>query len=339
MKILVTGGAGFIGAAVIRLLLSQEKTEVVNLDKLTYAGNLEALSESLPHDGYVFEEVDICDSAEVERVFSEHQPDCVMHLAAESHVDRSIDGPGDFIQTNIIGTYVLLQAALLYYEVLDEARREKFRFLHVSTDEVYGDLGEGDLFTEDSRYDPSSPYSASKAAADHLVRAWGRTYKLPTLVTNCSNNYGPYQFPEKLIPFVIGNALAGNNIPIYGDGAQVRDWIYVEDHAEALLTVLEEGPIGETYNIGGSNEIKNLDMVLTICKILDEMDISKPFGIRSFSELIEFVYDRPGHDQRYAIDSTKIQNLLGWSPKVNFETGLKNTVTWCVSNTIGAVKS
>jgi dTDP-glucose 4,6-dehydratase len=329
MRILVTGGAGFIGSALIRYLIKKTDNEVVNVDKLTYAGNLDSLTECCEDPRYFFEQVDICDAVEIHRVLNKYQPDKVMHLAAESHVDRSIDSPGEFIKTNVFGTYVLLHASLEYFRSLDEEKQQSFRFHHISTDEVYGGLGAEGLFTENSPYDPSSPYSASKASSDHLVSAWSRTFKLPVVITNCSNNYGPYQFPEKLIPLVIGNALAGKPLPIYGDGSQVRDWLFVDDHVIALLTVLEKGELGETYNIGGHNERQNIEVVRTICEILDELVPNKPTSqMESFADLIQFVKDRPGHDQRYAIDSTKIERQLGWRPNESFESGLRKTVMW-----------
>jgi dTDP-glucose 4,6-dehydratase len=345
MKILVTGGAGFIGSAVIRHIINNTADSVINLDKLTYAGNLESLLPVSNDDRYTFEKVDICNRIELDRIFFYHKPDAVMHLAAESHVDRSIDGPAEFIETNIVGTYTLLEASRQYWSQLDQVRKKAFRFHHISTDEVYGDLeGPEDLFTESTAYEPSSPYSASKASSDHLVRAWLRTYGLPTVITNCSNNYGPYHFPEKLIPLVILNALDGKPLPIYGNGQQIRDWLYVEDHARALYKVVTEGTIGETYNIGGHNEKKNIDVVNTICNILDvlvpistneslschsELD-SK--SISSYKELITFVKDRPGHDVRYAIDATKIERELDWKPEETFESGIKKTVEWYLNN-------
>jgi dTDP-glucose 4,6-dehydratase len=333
MKILVTGGAGFIGSAVIRHILKNTDDSIVNLDKLTYAGNLESLSEVEASDCYSFEQVDICDRAELDRVFTKHQPDAVMHLAAESHVDRSIDGPAEFIETNIIGTYQLLEATRQYWNNLDDNSKEDFRFHHISTDEVYGDLeGPEELFTENTSYAPSSPYSASKASSDHLVRAWQRTYGLPTLITNCSNNYGPNHFPEKLIPLVILNALEGKSLPVYGNGMQIRDWLYVEDHARALYKVVTEGSVGETYNIGGHNEKTNIEVVKTICSLLEEFVPNKPAGVECYQDLISYVADRPGHDIRYAIDATKIADELNWTPSETFESGIRNTVLWYLNN-------
>ena len=333
MKLLVTGGAGFIGSAVIRHIIQNTQDEVVNIDKLTYAGNLESLADVSDNSRYAFEQVDICNRTEVDRVLREHQPDAIMHLAAESHVDRSIDGPADFIETNIVGTYTLLEAARQYWQSLEGECRKNFRFHHVSTDEVYGDLEDPEnLFTEKTPYAPSSPYSASKASSDHLVRAWHRTYGLPVLLTNCSNNYGPYHFPEKLIPLVILNALEGKPLPVYGKGEQIRDWLYVEDHARALYKVVTEGEIGETYNIGGHNEKKNIDVVHAICDLLEELAREKPRGLACFRDLVTFVTDRPGHDLRYAIDASKIQKELGWVPAETFETGLRKTVQWYLNN-------
>ncbi len=333
MRILVTGGAGFIGSALIRHLLQHTEHQVLNLDKLTYAGNLESLASVADSPRYSFLHADIGDSARVSQALASFRPDAVMHLAAESHVDRSIDGPADFIQTNIVGTYALLEAVRAYWLQLDAAQRQAFRFHHISTDEVYGDLhGSQDLFREDTPYAPSSPYSASKAASDHLVRAWQRTYGLPVLITNCSNNYGPFHFPEKLIPLVILNALEGKPLPVYGDGAQVRDWLYVEDHARALLEVVSRGRVGETYNIGGHNEQKNIEVVRAICALLEEMAPEKPAGVTRYEDLIRFVSDRPGHDQRYAIDAGKIQRELGWTPQESFASGLRKTVRWYLDN-------
>lgn len=365
---LITGGAGFIGSAVVRELIQNTAHKVVNVDKLTYAGNLESLASVEANERYTFTQADICDAQAMQQLFEQHQPDVVMHLAAESHVDRSIDGPAEFIQTNVVGTAVLLEAARAYWNSLEGERRDAFRFHHISTDEVYGDLAEceesgarseeenspltsaqrahASLFTETTPYAPSSPYSASKASSDHLVRAWQRTYGLPTLVTNCSNNYGPFHFPEKLIPLMILNALAGKPLPVYGDGQQIRDWLYVEDHARALIKVATEGQVGETYNIGGHNEQTNLHVVETICEILDDLAPSEVLGVRSeespsqaqrsslttYKDLITFVTDRPGHDLRYAIDASKIERELGWVPEETFETGLRKTVQWYLAN-------
>mgnify|MGYP002620745812 FL=1 len=330
--LLITGGAGFIGSAVIRYILRHTAHRVVNVDKLTYAGNLAAVAEVSSDPRYAFERIDICDAHAMRRVFAQYRPAAVMHLAAESHVDRSIEGPAPFISTNIVGTYTLLEVAREYWSSLDDAGRTAFRFHHVSTDEVYGDLDGSDaLFTEDTPYAPSSPYSASKAAADHLVRAWHRTYGLPVLITNCSNNYGPYQYPEKLIPLVIRNALAGRPLPVYGRGDQVRDWLYVEDHARALYAVLTRGRVGETYNIGGHNEQRNIDVVRQICALLEELAPDKPAGVRRYEDLITFVPDRPGHDRRYAIDASKIARELGWVPQETFESGLRKTVQWMLA--------
>ena len=332
-RVLVTGGAGFIGSAVVRYLIAETDAIVLNVDKLTYAGNLESLASVSESPNYQFAQSDICDRAEMARLFEIFRPTSVMHLAAESHVDRSIDGPSAFIETNIVGTYTLLEVSRQYWEQLDQALQGVFRFHHISTDEVYGDLdGMDDLFTENTPYQPSSPYSASKASSDHLVRAWHRTYGLPVVVTNCSNNYGPYHFPEKLIPLAILNAVAGQPIPVYGQGDQVRDWLYVEDHARALVKVVFDGELGETYNVGGHNEQTNLHVVETLCDLLDVRVNPKPQGIQSFRELITFVTDRPGHDKRYAIDASKIASTLGWTPQETFESGLAKTVDWFLAN-------
>ena len=330
-NILVTGGAGFIGSAVIRYLINETNSNVLNIDKLTYAGNLESLETVSNNPRYQFLHADICDKVAMTKAFDDFEPDIVMHLAAESHVDRSIDGPMDFIQTNIIGTYTLLEVARNYWQNLTEDKKSRFKFHHISTDEVYGDLeGTDDLFTEETSYSPSSPYSASKASSDHLVRAWYRTYGLPVVVTNCSNNYGPYHFPEKLIPLVILNALDGKPLPVYGDGKQIRDWLYVEDHARALYLVATTGKVGETYNIGGHNEKQNIDVVKTICKILD--NIKPRTDGQSYTQQITFVKDRPGHDLRYAIDASKIQQELNWQPQETFESGIQKTVEWYLNN-------
>ncbi len=332
MKVLVTGGAGFIGSAVIRHIIENTTDEVVNVDCLTYAGNPDSLKTIDQDPRYTFEKVDICDIEALKNVFLKHAPDAVMHLAAESHVDRSIEEPGQFIQTNLVGTYNLLQVSRDYLQDKSDSFKAEFRFHHISTDEVYGDLEDDGLFTEETPYAPSSPYSASKAGSDHLVRAWYRTFELPVLVTNCSNNYGPYHFPEKLIPHVILNALEGKPLPIYGNGLQVRDWLYVEDHARALYKVLTEGVPGETYNIGGHNEKANIDVVKNICALLEELKPEKPADIANYEELITFVKDRPGHDLRYAIDASKISNELGWVPVESFESGLRKTVIWYLEN-------
>ncbi|MCL1057884.1 dTDP-glucose 4,6-dehydratase [Shewanella gelidimarina] len=340
MNILITGGAGFIGSAVIRHIIKNTHHSVLNVDNLTYAGNLESIKDIESSACYMFEKVDICNRVELERVFNAFKPDAVMHLAAESHVDRSIDGPSDFIQTNIIGTFTLLEVARSYWSKLSNQKKSIFRFHHISTDEVYGDLeGTDDLFTEQTSYEPSSPYSASKASSDHLVRAWNRTYGLPVIVTNCSNNYGPYHFPEKLIPHIILNALSAKSLPVYGDGSQIRDWLYVEDHARALYKVVTEGVVGETYNIGGHNEKKNIEVVETLCALLDEYApisgnpaFSSSSRLTHYKDLITFVTDRPGHDVRYAIDASKIKRELGWVPEESFETGIRKTVEWYLNN-------
>ncbi|MBY0429850.1 MAG: dTDP-glucose 4,6-dehydratase [Rhodospirillales bacterium] len=328
LKVLVTGGAGFIGSAVIRFLLAETEAQVVNVDKLTYAANLDSLKAVSTDSRYAFEQVDICDAPAVERLFAIHQPDAVMHLAAESHVDRSIDGPAAFIETNIVGTYILLEAARKYWKSLDEAGQGRFRFHHISTDEVYGSLGEDGLFTEETCYQPNSPYSASKASSDHLVRAWHHTYGLPVVTSNCSNNYGPCQFPEKLIPLMILNGLENRPLPVYGKGVNIRDWLYVEDHARALWTVCSKGVPGETYNVGGNSERRNIDIVETVCAILDEL---VPAG-KPRRDLITYVTDRPGHDFRYAIDASKIRRDLGWEPRETFESGIRKTVRWYLDN-------
>lgn len=333
MKVLVTGGAGFIGSAVVRYLINETEHSVLNLDILTYAGNLESVQSVSDSDRYVFKRVDITSYSELMVVIDEYAPDIIMHLAAESHVDRSINGPSAFIQTNVVGTFNLLEAARQYWEKLSVIERDRFRFHHISTDEVYGDLhGSDDLFTEDTPYAPSSPYSATKASSDHLVRAWYRTYGFPVLVTNCSNNYGPYHFPEKLIPHIILNALSGKPLPIYGDGSQIRDWLFVEDHARALVKVATLGVVGETYNIGGHNEQRNIDVVEKICDLLEELAPNKPLAVNKYRDLMVFVKDRPGHDKRYAIDASKIDEDLGWRPQETFETGLRKTVLWYLDN-------
>jgi dTDP-glucose 4,6-dehydratase len=331
-SIIITGGAGFIGSALIRYLINETNHQVINVDKLTYAGNLESLSSISSSERYHFEQCDICDVSAMAGLFSRYQPDLIMHLAAESHVDRSIDGPSEFIQTNIVGTYTLLDVAKQYWQSLETTKKDNFRFHHISTDEVYGDLNETDLFTEETPYAPSSPYSASKASSDHLVRAWHRTFGLPVIVTNCSNNYGPFHFPEKLVPLVILNALEGKPLPIYGNGQQIRDWLFVEDHARALYKVVTEGLVGETYNIGGFNEKANIDVVHSICNLLEEFAPNKPSNITEYKDLITFVSDRPGHDVRYAIDASKIEKQLGWIPQETFETGMRKTVQWYLEN-------
>ena len=333
MKILVTGGAGFIGSALIRYLIEQTDHSIMNIDKLTYAGNLNSLEKISHSDRYHFQQMDICSREQLDQTISTFQPDAIMHLAAESHVDRSIDDPGEFIRTNIVGTYTLLEAARTYWMSLSKENRQAFRFHHISTDEVYGDLeSPNDFFTETTPYAPSSPYSASKASSDHLVRAWHRTYGLPILITNCSNNYGPFQYPENLIPLTILNALSGKPLPIYGSGLQIRDWLYVDDHVRALYQVLLNGKIGETYNIGGHNEQTNIDVVRSICSLLEEATPSKPNGVTLYQDLITHIQDRPGHDNRYAIDAKKIQLALDWRPEETFETGLRKTVQWYLEN-------
>jgi dTDP-glucose 4,6-dehydratase len=330
--LIITGGAGFIGSALIRHLVQHSDYRLINIDKLTYAGNLESLAEVDSHPNYHFIQADICDAETIEQLFNQHQPDAVMHLAAESHVDRSIDGPADFVQTNLVGTYTLLEAARKHWLSLNSEKAAAFRFHHISTDEVYGSLGESGLFTEQTAYQPNSPYSATKAGSDHLVRAWHHTFGLPVVMTNCSNNYGPYQFPEKLIPLMINNALAGKPLPVYGSGENIRDWLYVDDHVEALQLVLEKGVVGENYNIGGFNEHTNLDVVHRLCDILDELLPESPH--KPHRQLITFVTDRPGHDQRYAIDASKIQQELGWQPRETFDTGLRKTVEWYLHNKV-----
>lgn len=330
--ILITGGCGFIGSALTRHLINYHDYQIVIVDKLTYAGNKDSLLPISNNKKYIFEKIDICDVESLSNIFKKYQPNLVMHLAAESHVDRSISNPGEFIQTNIIGTFNLLNASLEHFNSLDNMQKNSFRFHHISTDEVYGDLEDGDYFTEETSYAPSSPYSASKASSDHLVRAWHRTYDLPVIITNCSNNYGPYHFPEKLIPHIILNALHGKKLPIYGDGSQVRDWLYVDDHVKALIKVALEGVVGETYNIGGNNEKKNIEVVHLICDLLDELYPSKNPKIKTYKQLICFVKDRAGHDTRYAIDASKIQKELKWKPEETFESGIRKTVQWYLDN-------
>ena len=335
MRFLITGGAGFIGSALIRYLIKHTDAQILNIDALTYAGNLDSLNEVTGNPRYQFAKFNICDHTSLKCLVATFQPDIIMHLAAESHVDRSINGPAPFIQTNIIGTFTLLEIARDYFFTLSSNKRASFRFHHVSTDEVFGDLGnntDNEPFTENSTYAPSSPYSASKAAADHLVRAWHRTYDLPVVISNCSNNYGPYQFPEKLIPLTILNALQGKSLPIYGNGKQIRDWLYVVDHARALYLVATQGRVGETYNIGGHNELKNIDVVHHICEILETLAPNKPQGVNRYYDLIRFIQDRPGHDTRYAIDASKIERELGWRPEQNLQSGLTKTVTWYMAN-------
>ncbi|MCX8641181.1 MULTISPECIES: dTDP-glucose 4,6-dehydratase [unclassified Gilliamella] len=333
MKILITGGAGFIGSAVVRHIIKETQNEILVIDKLTYAGNLESLNMVFDNPRFHFQQIDICDRNYVEKTINNFEPNIIMHLAAESHVDRSIDNPDSFIKTNIIGTYTILEASLNYWKNLDKIKKQHFRFHHISTDEVYGDLqGTDGLFTENTPYSPSSPYSASKASSDHLVRAWYRTFGLPVVITNCSNNYGPYHFPEKLIPLMILNALEGKLLPVYGNGTQIRDWLYVEDHARALYLVATQAKIGETYNIGGHNEKKNIDVINIICKLLEELAPNKPKGVKSYKDLISYVPDRPGHDQRYAIDASKIYKDLGWKPIETFESGMRKTVNWYLDN-------
>lgn len=334
MKILVTGGAGFIGSAVVHDLLGRKGVQVINVDKVTYAGNVASLRDVETRPGYAFEQIDICDGGELTKVFERHRPDAVMHLAAESHVDRSIDGPSAFVRTNLVGTSVLLEVSRQYWQQLGAKDRDRFRFLHISTDEVYGDLGPNDPpFTEVSRYEPSSPYSASKAGSDHLVRAWHRTYGLPVIVTNCSNNYGPRHFPEKLVPLMILNALAGRPMPVYGDGQNVRDWLYVEDHARALYEVLTRGRVGETYMVGGRSECSNIELVRAICAELELQAPDKPAGVGQYADLITFVTDRPGHDRRYSVDASKLEQELGWRPQETLRSGVAKTVKWYIDNT------
>ncbi|MCX7117239.1 MAG: dTDP-glucose 4,6-dehydratase [Legionellales bacterium] len=339
MNILITGGAGFIGSALIRYLIEHTDHKIINVDKLTYAGNLTSLGKITQNDRYLFQHIDICSRDQINHVFQHHNPDMIMHLAAESHVDRSIEEPAEFVQTNIVGTFNLLEAARNYWQTLPETKRFSFRFLHVSTDEVYGCLQQTTrLFTETTPYAPNSPYSATKASADHLVRAWHRTYGLPILITNCSNNYGPYQYPEKLIPLTLQNALAGKPLSLYGDGKQVRDWLYVDDHVRGLYEVLSRGTIGQTYNIGGHNERQNIEVVRTLCNLLEDLAPFKPAGVTHFNELITLTKDRLGHDRRYAIDASKIQSELGWRPLETFETGLRKTVAWTLEQQLHSEK-
>ena len=333
MKILVTGGSGFIGSALIRYLVNEKKISVINVDKLTYAANQDSLLSVKQSAYYKFEAADICDAKLIRAIFNSHRPDVVMHLAAESHVDRSIDGASAFVQTNLVGTFTMLEEARHYWNSLAGEEREKFLFHHVSTDEVYGDLGQTEqLFTETTPYNPSSPYSATKAGSDHLVRAWYRTFGMPAIITNCSNNYGPFHFPEKMIPHMILNALHGRQLPIYGDGRQIRDWLYVEDHVEALYKVVVDGSVGQTYNIGGNNEMTNFEVVEAICDLLEELAPQKPNGVGNYKDLVVFVKDRPGHDKRYAVDSQKISNELNWKPEKSFSIGIKNTIKWYMNN-------
>jgi dTDP-glucose 4,6-dehydratase len=334
MNFLITGGAGFIGSALVRLLINETTHRVLNIDKLTYAGDLSCIADVAGSERYEFLHADITDHATMQKAFNAFNPDVVMHLAAESHVDRSITGPADFIQTNIVGTFTLLDVALKYYQEKILPKKAKFIFHHISTDEVYGSLGKDDLFTETTPYDPNSPYSASKASSDHLAHAWCHTYGLPVIITNCSNNYGPYQFPEKLIPLAINNALHGKPIPVYGKGDQIRDWLFVEDHVRALVKVVAEGTAGDSFNIGGHNEKRNIDVIHTLCALLEELAPQKPAGVSNYADLITFVTDRLGHDQRYAIDASKIQRELGWQPTETFETGLRKTVMWYLENQI-----
>lgn len=329
-KVLITGGAGFIGSNLVHYLVENKLADVINVDKLTYAGNLLSLKQIEKESNYHFEKADICDQQAIRNIFNQYAPDIVMHLAAESHVDRSIEGPSEFLNTNIMGTYNLLEISYQYWKTLKDEKKDKFRFLHISTDEVFGSLGREGIFTERTAYDPRSPYSASKASSDHLVRAWQHTYGFPALITNCSNNYGPYQYPEKLIPVIILNALQGKSIPVYGKGENIRDWLYVEDHVKALWLIINKGTIGETYCIGGNNEQRNIDVANMICELLDELNVNPK--VSSHSDLITFVEDRPGHDLRYAIDATKIKRELGWQPEHSFREGFRDTVKWYLDN-------